>query len=218
MMKDFKWRWQDTLIVILGLATLAYALINYSKLPQELPAQFGITGKVNRYWDKNIAIFVFGILGIVLPLIMQFTRSIDPKRGNYKKFENAYAMSRLAIGMLFNLMLVLSIAYGLGKDINVGKIAIGAVGIMFIALGNYMPQVKDNYLFGVRTAWTLANPEVWRKTHRLSGIMWMIGGLLIFAGAFLSGALSQLLIITALVLAIIVPILYSWMISRPLKS
>ncbi|MNP46517.1 Immunity protein SdpI [compost metagenome] len=127
-------------------------------------------------------------------------------------------MSRLAIGMLFNLMLVLSIAYGLGKDINVGKIAIGAVGIMFIALGNYMPQVKDNYLFGVRTAWTLANPEVWRKTHRLSGIMWMIGGLLIFAGAFLSGALSQLLIITALVLAIIVPILYSWMISRPLKS
>lgn len=180
--------------------------------------QFGITGKVNRYWDKNIAIFVFGILGIVLPLIMQFTRSIDPKRDNYKKFENAYAMSRLAIGMLFNLMLVLSIAYGLGKDINVGKIAIGAVGIMFIALGNYMPQVKDNYLFGVRTAWTLANPEVWRKTHRLSGIMWMIGGLLIFAGAFLSGALSQLLIITALVLAIIVPILYSWMISRPLKS
>lgn len=127
-------------------------------------------------------------------------------------------MSRLAIGVLFNLMLVLSIAYGLGKDINVGKIAIGAVGIMFIALGNYMPQVKDNYLFGVRTAWTLANPEVWRKTHRLSGIMWMIGGLLIFAGAFLSGALSQLLIITALVLAIIVPILYSWMISRPLKS
>ncbi|OMD57663.1 hypothetical protein BSK62_29640 [Paenibacillus odorifer] len=218
MMKDFKWRWQDTLIVILGLATLAYALINYSKLPQELPAQFGITGKVNRYWDKNIAIFVFGILGIVLPLIMQFTRSIDPKRDNYKKFENAYAMSRLTIGMLFNLMLVLSIAYGLGKDINVGKIAIGAVGIMFIALGNYMPQVKDNYLFGVRTAWTLANPEVWRKTHRLSGIMWMIGGLLIFAGAFLSGALSQLLIITALVLAIIVPILYSWMISRPLKS
>ncbi|WP_340033678.1 SdpI family protein [Paenibacillus sp. FSL E2-0202] len=218
MMKDFKWRWQDTLIVILGLATLAYALINYSKLPQELPAQFGITGKVNRYWDKNIAIFVFGILGIVLPLIMQFTRSIDPKRDNYKKFENAYAMSRLAIGMLFNLMLVLSIAYGLGKDINVGKIATGAVGIMFIALGNYMPQVKDNYLFGVRTAWTLANPEVWRKTHRLSGIMWMIGGLLIFAGAFLSGALSQLLIITALVLAIIVPILYSWMISRPLKS
>ncbi|WP_248549638.1 SdpI family protein [Paenibacillus odorifer] len=218
MMKDFKWRWQDTLIVILGLATLAYALINYSKLPQELPAQFGITGKVNRYWDKNIAIFVFGILGIVLPLIMQFTRSIDPKRDNYKKFENAYAMSRLTIGMLFNLMLVLSIAYSLGKDINVGKIAIGAVGIMFIALGNYMPQVKDNYLFGVRTAWTLANPEVWRKTHRLSGIMWMIGGLLIFAGAFLSGALSQLLIITALVLAIIVPILYSWMISRPLKS
>jgi uncharacterized membrane protein len=89
---------------------------------------------------------------------------------------------------------------------------------MFIALGNYMPQVKDNYLFGVRTAWTLSSPEVWRKTHRLSGRMWMIGGLLIFGGAFWSGVLCQALIITALVLAIIVPVLYSWIISRQLKS
>lgn len=218
MMKDFRWRWQDTLIVILGLAALTYALMNYGKLPQELPAQFGITGKVNRYWDKNIVIPLLGILGIALPLLMQFTRSIDPKRENYKKFENAYAMSRLAMGVLFNLMLVLTVAYGLGKDINVGKIAIGAVGVMFLALGNYMPQVKDNYLFGVRTAWTLASPEVWRKTHRLSGGMWMLGGLLILAGAFLSGVWSQVLIISALVLAIVVPILYSWIISRQLKS
>lgn len=218
MMKDFRWRWQDTLIVILGLAALTYALMNYGKLPQELPAQFGITGKVNRYWDKNIVIPLLGILGIALPLLMQFTRSIDPKRENYKKFENAYAMSRLAMGVLFNLMLVLTIAYGLGKDINVGKIANGAIGVMFLAIGNYMPQVKDNYLFGVRTAWTLASPEVWRKTHRLSGGMWMLGGLLILTGAFLSGVWSQVLTITALVLAIIVPILYSWIISRQLKS
>lgn len=218
MMKDFRWRWQDTLIVILGLAALTYALMNYGKLPQELPAQFGITGKVNRYWDKNIVIPLLGILGIALPLLMQFTRSIDPKRENYKKFENAYAMSRLAMGVVFNLMLVLTVAYGLEKDINVGKIANGAIGVMFLAIGNYMPQVKDNYLFGVRTAWTLASPEVWRKTHRLSGGMWMLGGLLILTGAFLSGVWSQVLTITALVLAIIVPIIYSWIISRQLKS
>lgn len=103
-----------------------------------------------------MAIPVWALLGIALLLLMQFTRSIDPKRENYKKFENAYAMSRLAIGVLFNLMLALSVAYGLEKDINVGKISIAALGLMFIAIGNYMPQVKDNYLFGVRRAWTLA--------------------------------------------------------------
>jgi len=108
--------------------------------------------------------------------------------------------------------------YGLDKDINVGKIAIVALGLMFIAIGNYMPQVKDNYLFGVRTAWTLASPEVWRKTHRLSGAMWMIAGLLIAIGGVLTGTLSIILIVTALVLAIVVPILYSWVISRPQKA
>lgn len=217
-MKDFKWRWQDTIIVILGLASLTYALLNYGKLPQELPAQWGITGKVNKYWDKSTVIPLLGVLAIALPVLMQLTRSIDPKRENYKRFENAYAMSRLAIGALFSLILVLTVLYGLDKSINVGKIAMGAVGVLLIALGNYMPQVKDNYLFGVRTAWTLSSPEVWRKTHRLSGRMWMVGGLLIFGAAFLSGIWSQALIITALVLAIIIPVLYSWVISRSLKA
>lgn len=217
-MKDFKWKWQDTVIVILGLASLVYALINYSKLPDQLPSSIGITGKVNRYWGKNEIIATFSLLGIALPLLMQFTRSIDPKRENYKKFENAYAMIRLAIGVLFNLILVLIVAYGLGKDINISKITIAAVGLMFIAIGNYMPQVKDNYLFGVRTAWTLASPEVWRKTHRLSGAMWVIAGLLIIPGAFLTEIWATTLIIMALVLAIAVPILYSIVISRQSKT
>lgn len=217
-MKDFKWKWQDTVIVILGLASLVYALINYSKLPDQLPSSIGITGKVNRYWGKNEIIATFSLLGIALPLLMQFTRSIDPKRENYKKFENAYAMIRLAIGVLFNLILVLIVAYGLGKDINISKITIAAVGLMFIAIGNYMPQVKDNYLFGVRTAWTLASPEVWRKTHRLSGAMWVIAGLLIIPGAFLTEIWATTLIIMALVLAIAVPILYSIVISRQSKA
>lgn len=217
-MKDFKWKWQDTLIVILGVLSLGYALVNYSKLPDQLPAQFSITGKVNTYWSKNSLLVMSTVMGLVFPLGMQFARNIDPKKDNYSRFVNAYKMIRLAIAVLFDGMLVLSVSYGLNQQLPAGKIGIAAVGLLFIVLGNYMPQIKDNYLIGIRTPWTLDSPEVWRKTHRLSGFLWVVGGLLIAMGAFMPKALSIGLIIAALFVTLAVPFIYSWLVSRRLKA
>lgn len=216
-MKDFKWKWQDTLIVFFGVLALGYALINYSRLPAQLPSQFSITGEVNSYWPKGSIIALGAFMGLIFPIAMQFIRRIDPKRENYSKFENAYKMIRLAVGVLFDAVLVLSVAKGLDEHFAAGKIATAAIGVLFIALGNYMPQIKDNYFTGIRTPWTLASPEVWRKTHRFSGYMWTAGGVLIAVGAFMPKTLSISLIITALLIATIIPYVYSWLIARQMK-
>lgn len=78
-MKNFTWKWQDTLVVILGFLSLGYALVNYGRLPDQLPAQFSITGKVNTYWSKGSVIALFSFMGLIFPLAMQFIRNIDPK-------------------------------------------------------------------------------------------------------------------------------------------
>ncbi|KWX77843.1 hypothetical protein AMQ84_11430 [Paenibacillus riograndensis] len=217
-MKDFKWKWQDTVIVILGVLSLGYALANYGKLPDQLPAHFDIRGEADRYWSKGSVIALTGFLGLIFPLAMQFIKSVDPKKENYSKFQNAYKMIRLAIAALFDAMLVLTVSYGLDQNIPAGKIAMVAIGLLFIVVGNFMPQIRDNYFTGIRTAWTLASPEVWRKTHRFSGVMWMIGGLLIGLGAFLPKSLSISMIIAALVIAIILPFAYSWLISSRTRA
>ncbi|WP_090720236.1 SdpI family protein [Paenibacillus typhae] len=217
MMKDFRWKWQDTLIVILGVLALGYALVNYSRLPEQLPAQFGITGEVNRYWPKSSIIIQGAVLGLVLPLAMQFIRRIDPKKDNYSKFTAAYKMIRLTIAVVMDAMLVLSVTKGLHPDFAAGKLGIAVVGLLFIALGNYMPQIKDNYFTGIKTPWTLASPEVWRKTHRFSGYMWVAGGILLMLAAFLPKTASISLIITSLLLAVLVPYVYSWFISQRMK-
>lgn len=67
-MKNFKWKWQDTLIVILWLLSLGYALINYGKLPDQLPVQFSITGEVNRYGSKGSAIALLAFMVWHFPL------------------------------------------------------------------------------------------------------------------------------------------------------
>ncbi|MEK8216267.1 MULTISPECIES: SdpI family protein [unclassified Paenibacillus] len=217
-MKNFKWKWQDTLIVILWLLSLGYALINYGKLPDQLPVQFSITGEVNRYGSKGSAIALLAFMGLAFPIGMQFIRNIDPKKENYRKFEGAFKMTRLAIAVLADTILFLTVASSLDQNIPVSKLTMVAVGLLFIVIGNYMPQVKDNYFTGIRTPWTLASPEVWRKTHRFSGFMWMLGGLLIALGAFMPKTMSISMIIAALLIATIIPYIYSWFTSQRMKA
>ncbi|WP_339251279.1 SdpI family protein [Paenibacillus sp. FSL P2-0136] len=216
-MKNFTWKWQDTLIVILGFLSLGYALVNYDRLPDQLPAQFSLTGKVNTYWSKGSVIALFSFIGLIFPLAIQFIRNIDPKGENYNKFQGAYKMGRLTIAVICDAALVLSVSYGLDEHFAAAKWATVSVGLLLAVIGNFLPQIRDNYFTGIRTPWTLHNPAVWRRTHRFSGRMWVSGGLLIALAAFMPVMLSISMIITALVIMIIVPIVYSWLISRSVK-
>ncbi|MEK3717513.1 MULTISPECIES: SdpI family protein [unclassified Paenibacillus] len=216
-MKNFTWKWQDTLIVILGFLSLGYALVNYGRLPDQLPAQFSLTGKVNTYWSKGSVIALFSFMGLIFPLAMQFIRNIDPKGENYNKFQGAYKMGRLTVAVICDAALVLSVSYGLDEHFAAGKWATVSVGLLLAVIGNFLPQIRDNYFTGIRTPWTLNDPAVWRRTHRFSGRMWVTGGLLIALGAFMSTTLSVSMIIAALVIMIILPIVYSWLISRRVK-
>ena len=55
---------------------------------------------------------------------------------------------------------------------------VSLVGILFAALGWYFSRLKPNYFIGIRTPWTLESEEVWYQTHKTSGPVWMIGGLI----------------------------------------
>ncbi len=37
------------------------------------------------------------------------------------------------------------------------------VGLLFIVIGNYLPQCKPNYFVGIKTPWTLSNEECMEK-------------------------------------------------------
>ena len=43
------------------------------------------------------------------------------------------------------------------------------LNILFIVIGNVMGKVRQNYIFGLRTPWTLSSEQAWDKTHRTIG-------------------------------------------------
>ena len=39
-----------------------------------------------------------------------------------------------------------------------------------------MGKIKPNWFMGIRTPWTLSSEEVWNKTHRFGGKIFIAGG------------------------------------------
>ncbi|HZK61621.1 MAG TPA: SdpI family protein, partial [Anaerovoracaceae bacterium] len=103
--------------------------------------------------------------------------------------------------------------------INVEMVIVLLVGVLFAIIGNMMPKFKNNFFIGIRTPWTLANEEVWNRTHRLGGIMWFFGGLVIIAAAILLSSGALFTVVAGVTLTIsIVPIFMSYFWFREIEK
>ena len=90
------------------------------------------------------------------------------------------------------------------------------VGLLFVVIGNFLGKVRKNFFIGIRTPWTLASDEVWSRTHRLGGWMFVAGGIVMIVGAF---AGLPVLGVIAVVLAIaLYPVLHSFLLYRRLEG
>ena len=82
-----------------------------------------------------------------------------------------------------------------------------------------MKTIKANYFIGIRTPWTLEDTTVWKKTHKMAGKYWFIGGLTtILLGFILEPELyiTIFLVITAII--VIIPIIYSYIVFKNLRQ
>lgn len=101
---------------------------------------------------------------------------IDPKKMNYTQMGRVYWLLGLSTIIFLAILHLGVLAVGLGVLPNLPRWYFSGIGILFIVLGNYYGKIKFNYFVGIRTPWTLANEEVWYKTHRFAGPVWIVGG------------------------------------------
>jgi uncharacterized membrane protein len=89
-----------------------------------------------------------------------------------------------------------------------------ASGVLFLIIGNFLGKLTKNYFAGIRTPWTLENDEVWHRTHRLGGKLFVLGGLFTIVSAFMGMGLPVL--IATVAATTIVTTAYSYVIYRKL--
>lgn len=183
--------------LVLTIISVIGTIFIYSKLPLQIPTHFGISGQPDAWSDKPF-IFFTALLPVALIGLLYITPKIDPKRSSYAKHAKAYNILILAITLFLIGIHWLTIFFALGYNLSIDKFIMIGLGILFIILGNYMPQVRSNYTFGVKTPWALADENNWRATQRFGGYMFIVMGicslLLIFVPAQIAFILLMIVI------------------------
>ncbi|MEW4265879.1 SdpI family protein [Priestia megaterium] len=192
------------------LLTLVAWLIALPHLPATMPIHWGANGEADGFATKiNAMILTVGIM-VLIYFVIAFVPRIDPRKENYKYFSKTYNILLNAVLLLFFFVNMSTILQGLGYNVPMSYIAPIMAGLVFIIIGNYLQRVRSNYFMGIRTPWTLSNENVWKKTHRLSGKIFFIGGLLILISAFLPDGYKSVIMWGSIVLCVAIPYLYSY--------
>ena len=85
----------------------------------------------------------------------------------------------------------------------------------FAGISPIVARVEQNPWFGVRTSWTLGSRRVWRETHRATGRLWLVGGI-VGSGLTLFGAPFGLIVLLLVALAL-APVAISYGVWRRLE-
>ncbi|OCT11263.1 hypothetical protein A8709_06195 [Paenibacillus pectinilyticus] len=202
-------KWKEISLLVISLSPVIGALLLYNRLPDTMASHFGVNNEVNGTMSKNMSLLMLFLLGL-LPPFLRIIRSIDPKKANFEKFPQAFEVTRFGVTILLAVVGWGIIIFNLGYDLDFKKMTMILLGALFAVMGNFLTQVKSNYTFGIRTPWTLANEEVWRKTHRLGGPLMMIGGIIAFIAAFLTSTAAIVVFIAAIALSSFIPVVYSY--------
>lgn len=175
---------------------------------------FNAAGDIDNYGNK-IFIFLAPCIIILMIFLAEVMKNIDPKKNSYNNFKRQYYMIHFIVSLLMLLIELYTIAVSFDiKIVNISYIMILALGTMFVILGNLMPKFKHNYFVGIRTSWTLADEDVWFKTHRFGGKIWFVGGILMMLTVFLPPDFNFIFFIAIAFIIALIPIIYSYIIYK----
>ncbi len=200
---------RKTLLItsILTVLPVLIGVVFWNRLPEEMATHFGMDGGANGYSSKVFAVFGLPLFCLAMHWLAAFMTAQDPKKQNIgsKLFSFILwivpAVSLFCAGIIY--------PFNLGYQMDITRISEILIGVMFIALGNYLPKVGQNYTIGIRLPWTLDDEENWNRTHRAAGRLWVGGGIVILL-LVLSGMASAYWMAGIFLILTLVPVVYSF--------
>lgn len=206
MIRNNKWKLIVSSAVIL--LPMVFGLIFWNKLPRQMTTHWGVDGTADGWSSRAFAVFAMPLFLLVLHLICILATAVDPKNKGQNQKIFGLVLWITPIISLFTNGVVYAAAFE--KAVQPHVVVFALMGAMFVIIGNYLPKCKQNHTIGIKVKWTLENEENWNATHRFGGKVWVIGGLLLFACAFLSGVIAHWVMVCSIVMLVAAPIIYSW--------
>ncbi len=218
-MKDLANRNIGVLSGIVLVLMLSLSFWAWSQIPAgaEVPIHFDINGNPDQYGSPFLGLFLLPLTALFVVLLLAFIPYIEPRLENLKQSGRAFRATWAVLLIFFAVLHTIIVLSTLQiTQINLFEIFFPiAMGTLFLVLGNFMGKVRSNYMFGIRTPWTLSSELSWNKTHRLGGrLMMAVGAITIIMSFFLSIAWVLAFLIGGLFVMMAIVLVYSWVIYR----
>lgn len=205
-------------VLIILMAPFITSIYLWNDMPDIVPVHFNAEGEADDYGPKWINAFLLPGIAVITYFFLLIIPAIDPKKriGNAQK---PIAAIRIVISLFLVGVYSMVMLKTFNMEADISQFVLASVGVLIFITGNYMNSIKPNYFIGIRTPWTLENPEVWKKTHRLSSKLWIIGGIFMTVSAFIPVLKGSLFIIVGSVIVLaLVPFIYSYQIFINLQK
>jgi uncharacterized membrane protein len=170
------------------LAAAAVGVWAYLKLPAGavIPVHFSPHGEPNGFMLKTPGLAITPAIGAVVVLGLAFASRRAPNRKGLDASAEALGVVLIGVAAIFLVSEAAVVARAMDRNFDLIRWLFLAIGVLFVVVGNFLGKVRHNYLIGVRTPWTLRNERVWDKTHRFTGRLMVLGGVVLAASAVLA--------------------------------
>ncbi len=209
----------SALLVLTMLATGLWAGL---RLPGDalLPVHWNIMGEADRFAGKWEALMLLPGVAACVSLLLYFLPVLEPRRKGLERSQGLYLASWLGTLFVIGLSYVAILGVAIGHPVPVLQLITAGLGVLFLLIGNQLGKSRSMYMVGIRTPWTLADEEVWIRTHRLGGRL-MVGAGLVLLALAVTGAPAVIVgaaLAGSIAVIVLVPVLYSFLLWRRLRG
>jgi uncharacterized membrane protein len=205
-------------IFALALVVAAFVVTGtlYSRLPEKIPSHWNIRGEVDSYTSKPFGPFVLPAVMAVLALILLVLPAVSPRGFRFERFRGIWGILQAAVLALLLYVHAMILFSTIGKPVDMTRGVEAGFGLLLAVVGNFFGKLTRNFFVGIRTPWTLASDEVWMKTHRLAGKLFVLAGLAMFALALAGAGLIPMMIVAGA--AALVSVVASYVFYRRIEG
>ena len=181
------------------------------------PIHWNAKGEADGFGSKRMVavnLSIIPITSIFMAALLAGLPKIEPLAKNLKSSQSAYVTTWMFLmGFMVFIGWFIVMPYRDNGTLPVDNvlpfIAI-ANAVLFIGIGNVLGKVRQNFMFGVRTPWTLSSELSWEKTHRVMAKVFVIGGLLTILVALLKSEAAFIVSMIHVAVITVVSLVYSY--------
>jgi uncharacterized membrane protein len=158
-----------------------------------IPVHFSPHGDPDGFMPKGVGLALMPAIGVLVTAILAYAPRLTPDRSGLEQSTGVYGVLLIGVAAMFLVAEAAVAMRAMDPDFDVIRWLFLAIGILFVLVGNVLGKLRHNFLLGIRTPWTLKDKRVWDRTHRFTGRLMVMAGLVLAAVAA-AGVAHDLLI------------------------